>query len=228
MIFRNLMLSLLIAAAAGCASSGKRERGGRAAGPVGVNQPSALLSHARDLQARQGCARAAPAYRIVSSFGDGYEIAQYELGACLLEMVGDSDEETALFRNESLFWLNRAAWAGNPRAQLKLAEILSGAPGQKISFIDSDPVRAEAWSIIYDKNGARETYGLRPLGSLVSAHLQSALAPEMTEAARMQAAQFHKISMTEFAPMASDEARAGSENRGSGPERSGERRRRPR
>ncbi len=98
-----------------------RARGPREAGPApGLQQPGRLLAMARDTQAKKGCKSAIPAYRVISSFGDGYDIAQYELGACLLESATDNPAETALFHEEAALWLRRAAWAGNARAQLKL------------------------------------------------------------------------------------------------------------
>ncbi|WP_425410352.1 hypothetical protein [Hyphococcus sp.] len=213
-IFRYATIFFLAAAIVACASSGRGGPGERR-GPVGVNQPSALLAKARDIQAKQGCAKAAPTYRIVSSYGEGYEIAQYELGACLLEIEGGSVTETALFRDEGLFWLKRAAWAGNPRAQLKLAEILSGEPGSAVSHISADPARAMVWSIVYDQNGARETYGLKPVGPIVAGHLRAVLSAEMMDAARGDAARFQQISMDEFVPLAQDrDERAQSQERG--------------
>lgn len=207
MLIRFAALCLLSVAVACASRSGPNQF---ASGPVGVNQPSLLLSKARDQQAKEGCAKAAPAYRIVSSYGDGYEIAQYELGACLLGMSGESDEETALFRQEALFWLNRAAWAGNPRAQLKLAEILSGAPAYAVSHMAPDPSRAMTWAAVYEANGARETFGLKPVGPLVMTHLQSALPVEAMEAAKSRASTFRKIAMREFVPPARDpQAREG-------------------
>lgn len=203
MILRSCFILLLAAVLASCASSGKADRragAGAEAGPPNVNRPSALLARARNFQAREGCAKAAPTYRVVAGFGAGYEIAQYELGACLLEMEGDSDVETTLFRHEGLFWLNRAAWAGNPRAQLKLAEILSGASRYEIAHVGADPERAMVWASIYERNGARETYGLKPVGPIVTAHLQSVLAADAIDAAREEALRFRKIEMAEFAP----------------------------
>lgn len=203
-------LALAAAAALAACSSGPQRGGPRgfSSGPVGVNEPSALLAQARDLQAKQGCAKAAPVYRIVSSHGDGHDTAQYELGACLLEIDGESDAETALFRQEALFWLTRAAWAGNARAQGKLAEALSGAPAYGATQFSADPVAAMAWAIVYDANGSRETFGLRPLSGRVMDHLRGALTPAEEAAARARAAQFTKISMEAFVPTArSDEGR---------------------
>lgn len=227
-------LSVLFVAAllAACASSRGGPRGGgqMSMGPIGLTQPSALLAQARDFQARGGCPKAAPVYRIVASHGDGHDVAQYELGACLLEMQGESDAETALFRQEALFWLSRAAWAGNARAQGRLAEVLSGADLYKVSLVAPDPVAAMMWSIVYDGNGTREVYGLRALPPMVRDHLAAALTPQTLAAAQREAASFSRIEMAGFVPTARDGEDSDGGARGPGgmqgpPE--GGRRRRP-
>ncbi|PQA88432.1 hypothetical protein [Hyphococcus luteus] len=203
----RLLVLVCAASLAACAGGGPRggPQGGLAAGPVGVNQPTALLAKARDFQAREGCARAAPVYRIVASHGAGHDVAQYELGACLLEMQGESDAETGLFRQEALFWLSRAAWAGNPRAQGKLAEILSGAPAYAASHVAPDPEKAMMWAIVYGDNGVRNVYGLADTPQLVSSHLDAVLSPEARAQAKREAASFRKITMAEFEPMARED-----------------------
>ncbi|WP_375204567.1 hypothetical protein [Hyphococcus sp.] len=190
---------------------------------VGINRPSSLLAAAREQQATQSCAKAAPAYRMVASYGEGYEIAQYELGACLLEMTGANDAETALFRQEGVFWLSRAAWAGDPRAQGKLAEALSGAPGFAASHIAPDPEAALMWSIIYMSNGARDTYALRPVPSPVSDHLKNVISEAASESANAKAERFARVKMEAFVapPMAQNAGgpQGGPQGRGRPPRR---------
>lgn len=231
MIARLFFTLLIFTAVAACASPGRDGPGGGEGGPgegrtIGVNMPSALLAKARETQAQAGCAKAAPTYRVVASFGAGYEIAQYELGACLMEMEGGSEIETALFREEGMLWLNRAAYAGNPRAQLKLAEILSGALQHSRAHVSADPQRAMVWSVVYEQNGARETFGLKPVGPVVTAHLQSVLSTEAIAAARAEAKEFQKIELAEFTPPA--QARSRQQRGGQSRQRPPEGRRRPR
>ncbi len=213
MMLRNtrwIVLAAFAALAAGCASSKPRDGSEPDPGAsAGVNEPSQLLRRARDLQSKEGCAKAVPVYRIVSGYGEDYDVAQHELGACLLEMTGESDAETSLFRQEALFWLNRAAWAGNPRAQGKLAEILSGAPRYAVAHVEADPQQALVWSIIYSDNSVRDTYGLKATPPLVSDHLQSTLPEPQKEAAQVEAAGFRKIVMSGFEPMADESDQMG-------------------
>lgn len=207
-----------------CASG----RGGpREAGPApGLQQPGRLLAMARDTQAKKGCKSAIPAYRVISSFGDGYDIAQYELGACLLESVTDNPAETALFREEAALWLRRAAWAGNARAQLKLAEALSGAAGSDHTLAPN-PEEALSWAVVYRENAKRDLYDLPTIAERVTDHLNATLDSEAQQRAAEFAANFQAIEMAAFTlPRGGD-----NEDRAEQPsqrQQGGQRRRRPR
>jgi len=215
-----LILSLAVTA---CASG----RGGpkNAAGPApGLQQPGKLLALARDTQAKKGCTAALPAYRVISSFGDGYEIAQYELGACLLETSGASDAETALLREEAALWLRRAAWAGNARAQLRLAQLLSGAPGTGLG-VASAPEEALGWSVVYNENAQRDLFDLPAVPDAVAAHLNAALDTASRERALAFAESFTPVTMSAFTPPRAGR-NDGSQQQTQGPPREGRRRRR--
>ncbi|WDI32609.1 hypothetical protein PUV54_05295 [Hyphococcus flavus] len=216
MFARSVLLISLALCAAACAGSGKRGPGQGQRPSASIQQPSSLLAKARTVQGRQGCAKAAPTYRIVASYGEGYEIAQYELGACLMEMEGAGAQETVLFREEGLFWLKRAAWAGDPRAQLKLTQVLSGVPAYAVSHVAVDPLSAMTWAEIYDANGVRETYGLQPVGPVVLEKLHAALDQNELQRARKEAAGFTKISLDEFVPPVGDRAGQGGQRPQSG------------
>lgn len=184
-----------------CASNGPPERQGRAPSD-GLNQSRQLLAHARSVRAEQGCAKAIPAYRVISSFGDGYDVAQFELGACLVETDGATANETALFREEGVFWLKRAAWAGNARAQGQLAQLLSGAETTKVTGVAPVPVEAMGWALVYRENSARDLYNLPPVSIFVLDHLKATLSPEEAGAAAAFAEDFDKIKMASFSPPA--------------------------
>lgn len=223
MFIRSLIIIVLLSAVAACSSSPKGGRQG--GGPVGVNQPSALLSKARDTQAQHGCARAIPAYRIVSSYGAGYEVAQFELGACLLEVATENTTEEALFRSEGLLWLRRAAWAGNPRAQGKLAEVLSGLKVFSDERVASDPIEAMMWAAIYDRNGSRNVFSLPDIPKPVINHINGQLSPTDLALAQKRAAEFRKIEMASFVPPEGARGQAGSRGEGQRPQGKRQRRR---
>lgn len=148
-----------------------------------------LVRYARDLRAKNGCAAAAPAYRVVAGMGEGEEAAQHELGACLLEIEGASSTETALFRQEGEFWLTRAAFAGNARAQRMLAMEMA-SPASALHDVKS----ALQWALVYADNPTAKLYGFGPLPATLIPGLKSA----MNDSDAVEAEKFAK----EFAPIA--------------------------
>lgn len=211
-----LLIITPLLAVGGCASGGKREAMRERGGPgAGINQSRILLSRARELQAEQGCAKAVPTYRVAASFGEGYEPAQYELGACLLEIDGVRDNETALFREEGLLWIKRAAWAGNARAQHRLAHLLSGAGYDPAGDIAVNTQQAMGWALVYNQNPTRELYALRDVAAPVMAHLQASLSEEERAAAAAFAAEFDEIKLASFTPPAQSRGATNARRRSS-------------
>ncbi|MEM9495999.1 MAG: hypothetical protein AAGA09_08340 [Pseudomonadota bacterium] len=225
----RLALALIAATlASACASSQGPKgppKGGVERGPAAaLSQSGRLLSAARKLQEEKGCAAAAPTYRVIASFGDGYEVAQHELGACLLTMRGKSEAEAGLYAREALFWLERAAFAGSARAQHQLAEQLSGAGA---ASLPADPMRALGWAIVYDNNAARDLYGLKDVAPGVLRHLQASLSATEKQTAQAFAANFEEIQMASFTPPARQRDASGQrgERTRQGPPGGGRRRR---
>ena len=210
--------SAFLILAAGCASGpgqGPRGQGPNKQGPAaGLNQTQMLLARARQVQSEQGCARAVPTYRVVASFGEDYEVAQYELGACLIEIDGVNAHETALFREEGLLWIKRAAWGGNARAQHRLAHLLSGAGYEPARGFAADPQAAMGWALVYQANPARSLYALPDVADPVLNHLRSALSDDESAAASAFAADFDKIALASFTPPAAQRGNANSGRRG--------------
>lgn len=155
-----------------------------------------LLSAARETRERSGCAEAAPAYRVVAAMGEGQEPAQHELGECLLLIDGASAAETALFRQEALFWLARAAYAGNARAQRALAV--------HYGSIRAPEAAAEAlkWALVYERNGDANVYGFKSLPPTFTPGLRKDLGTEGTSKAEAFAASFKPVMLAKFAPPA--------------------------
>lgn len=157
---------------------------------VAVHQDDAgrLIMFARKLREDKGCADAAPAFRVIAGMGEGQEAAQHELGECLLTMKGSNDIEAALFRQEGEFWMTRAAFAGNARAQRKLAMEMA-SPASPIH----SPKGSLQWALVYQKNPTADLYGYGPLPPTLLPGLKSSLsAAEIAEA---------ETFATEFAPL---------------------------
>jgi hypothetical protein len=102
--------------------------------------------------------------------GEGEEAAQHELGECLLELKGATEVETALFRQEGEFWLTRAAFAGNARAQRKLVMEMA-SPASTLH----NPKGALMWALIYGKNPTADLYGYKALPATLIPGLKSSL-----------------------------------------------------
>lgn len=154
---------------------------------------SRLLSIARDAREQQNCAAAAPTYRVVAAMGEGQEAAQHELGECLLLMDGASPTETALFRQEALFWLKRAAFAGNARAQRALA-VHYGARSNP----EGSPAEALKWALVYKKNSDADLYGYKALPETFVPGLKQDVSPEALAAAESFAASFTPLMLAKF------------------------------
>ena len=149
------------------------------------------------MEAEKGCAEATPAYRAAAALGEGFELAQTDLADCLFEMEGASPAETALFQQEGIFWLTRAAWAGEARAQKRLAEFL----GVDDRYLN----RKEAlqWALVYEKNGQKALYGYQSISAPFLADLQSMLtATDIAEAEKF-AEEFAVIQMAQYISRAS-------------------------
>ena len=210
----KVALALAFLAAASCASGGgKGPRGDGARPTSAVSQPERLLAHARKVQAEKGCAAAIPAYRVVAAFGAGYDVAQFELGACLLRADNTGDARAALLKQEASFWLTRAAWAGNARAQLTLASALSGAPAAGALVLETAPHDALKWALVYDQNSARNLYSMKPVSRPVLEHLNATLSPALKTAAHSFAERFTPVQMAAFAAPRMENRSSGSEQR---------------
>ncbi|MEK7265179.1 MAG: hypothetical protein AAB227_03675 [Pseudomonadota bacterium] len=134
------------------------------------NDAGRLIMFARKLRDDKGCADAAPAFRVIAGMGEGQEAAQHELAECLLTMKGANDSETALFRQEGEFWLTRAAYAGNARAQRKLAMEMA-SPASPLHNAEG----SLQWALVYGKNPTADLYGYGPLPPTMIPGLKSSL-----------------------------------------------------
>ncbi len=181
-----------------------------------------ILSWARDIRDQKGCAEAAPAYRVVAAMGEGFEPAQHELGECLTTMTGARSEETALFREEAQFWLRRAAYAGNARAQRALSILYGSGASEAHS-----PIEALKWALIYEKNSEADLYGYKALPPTYVPGLKNDLGAEDVAAAEAFATGFAPLKLGVYAgPPRPELEKGGTRRPGEPPE--GERtRRRP-
>ena len=224
---RTAVLFIACACVAGCASGSKKGSGaGRIVKIDVASQSARILADARKKKSEKDCGAAIPSYRVVASFGKGHDTAQYELGACLLEATAETSAGEALLRDEGLFWLRRAAYAGNARAQLALAGALSGAESHVVAGMKPDLVEGYGWALIYADNAAHNLYGLPDLHPVAAEHFRVQMSDTMISNAHAFAADFRTLEMPVFTPPASaQEGRGASGARGEG-RGDGQRRRR--
>ena len=198
-IRKTAFLIIVSFALAACASGPKR--GGGAIVKIDVaSQSERILADARKKRSEMDCAAAIPSYRVVASFGKGHDTAQYELGACLLEATADTPAAETLLREEGVFWLRRAAYAGNARAQLALADALSGAGEHAIAGLKPDIVEGYGWSLIYADNAAHKLYGLPDLHPTAADQFRTQMSDAMISEAHAFAADFRTLEMAVFTP----------------------------
>jgi len=163
--------------------------------PPTQTEAERMMKQARETRAKKGCQEAAPAFRVIAGMGAGFEPAQHELAECLLTMTGASPTETALFRKEAMFWLERAAYAGNARAQRKLAT-LHGAPSGEFS----DNAAALGWALVYGKNGQADLYGYKSLPATFAPGLEALLSQEDLASAHSFVENFEILRLGIYAP----------------------------
>lgn len=188
---RFLIAATMLAWTACAAAAKEKERP-----PLDAGMGAArLLSVARELRETKGCAEAAPTYRVVAGMGEGEEPAQHELGECLLLIDGASPAETALFRQEGVFWLMRAAFAGNARAQRALA-IHYGARASAANA----PAEALKWALVYQNNPEAAVYGYKAFPETFVPGLKKDVSPETLAGAEDFAASFAPIHLAKFSP----------------------------
>ncbi|MEL7487287.1 MAG: hypothetical protein AAGJ87_08750 [Pseudomonadota bacterium] len=205
-------LAILLSA---CASSpDQRDARANGARAPGAGDAGRILAAARAIKTKKGCNKAAPTYRVAAALGEGFEIAQAELGACLLTLDGANAQETALFEQEALFWLHRAAQAGQPAAQRALAEYYGAAGASHY-----DPEKALSWALVYSENTEASLFGMSPLAQPFLEALDSALDETARAAAQSFADTFKPLAMAAYAPAVATPARSGIRQRPTGGQR---------
>jgi hypothetical protein len=140
---------------------------------------NALYTEGMTLKAKGDCAGAAPKLRQVAGLGGGYESAQTALGECLL--AGDTTDLSADYL-EGLTWLRRAADAGWPEAQARLAYVHAVGP-KTIRNADESAY----WLALYRTNTGKARVGFMPFPPGQLAEIDLALPAMAKEAGEKRA-----------------------------------------
>lgn len=161
--------------------------------PPAEDEAPRVLAHARKVKDKDGCAAAAPAYRVVAAMGEGFEAAQQELGECLLDFNVATGVEAALLREEAVLLLKRAAFAGNARAQRRLATLYASPTAP-----EANTGEALKWALAYEANPESKLYGFQSLPSTMIQGLKKAASAETLAAAESAARDFATIKQAAY------------------------------
>jgi TPR repeat protein len=130
-----------------------------------VQLPPDPEGKAVELRLAGKCDEAVPILRRLS---DGDDIADYNLGLCLID-VGKAAHNEAEQR-EGAQWILKAANDGLPNAQSSLVSIYLDGSG-----VAKDVVEAGKWSLLYQENGTRMAIGMPDIPAAVQSRLDGAL-----------------------------------------------------
>ncbi|GGD19027.1 hypothetical protein GCM10011342_29660 [Aquisalinus flavus] len=147
-------------------------------------QAARLIGAARTLAATEGCDEAIPVYRVLAAYGRSFEVAQYELGQCLLD-----GSPTPLDRREAMIWIERAAFAGHREAQKELAEI---------AFTGGDYATALGWALVFNDQNDTSIAPMQDFSAPFMDRLQAGLGATEIAAAERFAEDFSPDYMASF------------------------------
>jgi hypothetical protein len=136
--------------------------------------PSAPLDpeqRAEELRLAGKCQQAIPIYRRMVVRG-GFEIAQFHLGLCLLDVskTEPDAQRAAALRQEATDTIIKAANGGLANAQIQLVSLYLDGVG-----VAADPVEAGKWALIYHSNGSRFVIHLPDISPELQARLDGVL-----------------------------------------------------
>jgi hypothetical protein len=143
---------------------------------------------AEDLRLQGKCQEAIPIFRRLS---DGDDIAQYNLGLCLIDVskTEPDPKRAEKLKHEGAEWIIQAANKGLPNAQSSLVTLYLDGTG-----VEKDPVEAGKWSLIYQENGARFAIGLPNISAKLRDRLDDVLTDETWAEARSRASSWVPVS----------------------------------
>lgn len=130
-----------------------------------VQLPPDPEGKAVELRLAGKCDEAIPILRRLS---DGDDIADYNLGLCLID-VGKAAHDDAQ-QKEGAKWILKAANDGLPNAQSSLVSVYLDGSG-----VSKDAVEAGKWSLLYQQNGTRMAIGMPDLPAALQSRLDGTL-----------------------------------------------------
>jgi len=177
----------------------------------GMHRPPGQESFSQVLAMRtdQGCEAAIPPLRRFASYGGGFEIAQFELGDCLVEEARATNDDAgrAALAREAEAVLLKAANSNEPNAQGLLTALYFRG-----DVLGKDVVEAGKWFLLYSRNNLRINLGARALPKGLETDMRNTLTEDQWKAATAAADAFDVTIQPSVAPP----EREGSEGEGGG------------
>lgn len=146
--------------------------------------PSDPVGVAEELRLRGRCDKAVPVLRNYAASETGADIAQFNLGMCLIDLARPEHDAKRAgdLRTEGAQWILRAANAGMDQAQAEAVLLYLDGIGVAV-----DPVEADKWALLYHDNGMRIAIGMADLSGDVKDRLDAALNAAQRSQARTRA-----------------------------------------
>jgi TPR repeat protein len=152
--------------------------------PRDVKLPPDPVGAAEELRLSGRCNIAVPALRLFAEHGVGNEIAQFNLGMCLLDFAAKEHDAKPAgdMRQEGAQWIVQAANGGFGKAQAQAVVLYLDGTGVAV-----DPAEADKWALLYHDNGMRISIGMPDIGPAVKSRLDAALTDAMRAQGRSRA-----------------------------------------
>lgn len=176
-LFLIIPLSLCLLSA--CAGGDKKRGDGPRLRPGSAHGYMEAL-----VQKEQGnCLEAVQVFERMASWGRGFEVAQFQLGDCYLQLAQDRLEpEHTEFETKGFTWVEKAAQSNQADAQASLAGLYLAGTGT-----DKDLIEAAKWSVIFERNAAVSFTSSAEMDEDIRARIEQSLSPTQWAEARSQA-----------------------------------------
>lgn len=194
-------IGVLLMAAALLAGCSGRDADRPRIGSVSMMNGPALFARASDFKERKQYHEAAQAFSLVAAWGRGWEVAQYQLGTCLLAIADQPSglDNPADLRREAFIWIKLAADSGNKAAQSRLALMLRDGIGAT-----PDPLAAATYAILSEQGSGDIPLVRSAAEAAVGESLQQRLAPADWAEAKRRARSFSPIVQSARQPTPGD------------------------
>lgn len=195
--FLRFPVLLILGFLSACASDSPQKRAAQAqkttqrlAQIPTVDISSRLYSQALDLKSDGDCDKAIPLFHRLAMRGQGFELAQYHLADCLLMTAPSSATDTSWL--EALLWMRRAAEAGAPEAQGRLAALYAIGPENARNLVE-----AAMWYHLFQVNPARKKPGFSSrMSETEKTRIETAIGAKAMQDGKNRAANFSRIYWT--------------------------------